>query len=524
MMTSWSTPAGLVLLGLLAVAPGVARADILPVATPTAPLGPFPYTLKSSSPVTLAILDPSGADTTDTWLPEPGQAVRLVVRVNGVMQIPAPAMSLVAPAAPVVFSGLTNPFLNPTALTTSAYPGQCGNTDNPAPMAQNAPDYTLSGDILTATDCGGFAVVDVLVPGQGGTFRFIVPQDGSPGYAPLDGHNSNGIPASFEDKFCNTVPCPTGAEDADLRPTVSNLLGDSAGALDEYRGYMVAGVHRRTDPRQVDLFVFLVNPQCHGDPSGVPPAAARALSRLGGGTLTYPTPGNGTLFDGAVALYGAGVTHLMHTPGATNHRSTEFVDRFKRYEVSLGQRFLDANGVETGTAPADDRRINKNAVLSGNQPQKVIRVIECIAPPPPTSPLALAGTVSVTAAGYAILYTERIISHLNSLVTAGAGRSLRFATYQGGRATTPQLLGVPTVTSVNFLISQAIKFYTAHEVFHVGNLVPPAGAHDPVGTGNFLDSAIMTKVDNKTSGFNTFYVPTLPDSVSSLYRSNYLVE
>ena len=63
---------------------------------------------------------------------------------------------------------------------------------------------------------------------------------------------------------------------------------------------------------------------------------------------------------------------------------------------------------------------------------------------------------------------------------------------------------------MNFLISQAMKFYAAHEVFHTGNLVPPIGGHDPVGTGNFLDSGIMTKVDNKSSGFNTFYIPTLP--------------
>ena len=74
------------------------------------------------------------------------------------------------------------------------------------------------------------------------------------------------------------------------------------------------------------------------------------------------------------------------------------------------------------------------------------------------------------------------------------------------------------------MISQAMKFYATHELLHTGNLVPPGGTHDPVGTGNFLDSAIMTKVDSKASGFNTFYIPTLPDSVSSLYKSDYLVE
>jgi hypothetical protein len=529
MIMSASARAGLALLTSLALGVGSAQAaDILPVATPSAPLGGFPYTVKSPSPVTLAIFQ-GGVDKTASWLPEPGQAVQLVVKVNGVIQSPAPSMTLVDSGPSGPFDGLSNPFLNASRLTTSRYPGQCTNTDNPAPP-QDAADYTLTGNTLTPTDCGGFAVIEVTVSSQG-TFKFIVPQDG----------NSNGIPDLWEAQFCNTVPCPTGAEDNDRRPTTSTLpLGDNAGALDEYRGYMVAGVHVRTDPRQMDLFIFLVNPQCHSDPSGVPSDAARELSRLGGGTLTFPTPGNGGLFDGLFGLYGQTQIHQMHGPGA-NYASTEFINRFKKYTVSSGQRYLDTDGVETGTPPADDRRINKNAVLSGNQVQKLVRVIECIAPPPPATPLGLAGTISVDSSGYAILYTHRIISNIcglsnpslvlpcagTSLVGVGAGRKLRFSTYQAGRATSPTQVGDGDPNgeaNVNYLISQAMKFYAAHEVLHTGNLVPPGGTHDAVGTGHFLDSAILTKVDNKTTGFNTFYVPTLPDSMTSLYKSDYRVE
>jgi hypothetical protein len=502
MITIRMSRAGLGLIAWLATTLGVAHAaDIQPVARPGAPLGSFPYTVKASSSVTLAVFQ-GGVDKTDTWVPEPGQAVQLKVKINGVIQSPPPTIQLVPPAGGAV-NGVTNPFLNAQVLTTSAYPGQCGNTDNPA-MAQNDPDYILSGDILTPTDCGGFAVVNVTVPA--GVFTFIVPQDS----------NANGIPDIHETQFCNTVPCPTGAEDNDLRPTASALLGDVAGALDEYRGYMIRGTHIRTDPRQVDLFVFLVNPQCHG--------GDLTKSRLGGGSLTYPTAGNGSLFDGLFALYGQAQIHLMHAPGATNYKSTDFVDKFSRYEVSLGQLF-EAGGGETGTPPADDRQINKNAVLSGNQIQKVIRVIECVAPPPPATPLGIAGTISVNASGYAILYTQRIISNLQSLVDAGAGRTLRFSTYQGGRATSPVVVGSPTVqANKDYLNSHGLKFFATHEVLHTGNLVPPLGGHDAVGDGNFLDAAIMTKVDSKTSGFNTFYMPTLPDSVTSLYKSNYLVE
>jgi len=519
MTTIRMSRAGLGLIVWLAAGLGVAQAaDILPVKTPSAALA-WPYALKAS-PVTLEIRDLAGAVITDQFLPEPNQTVRLVVKINGVVQNPPPPMALKPPASPALFNGLTNPFINdaPT-LTTSAYQGRCTNVDDipglPA-LAVNAPDAELSGDLLTFTDCGGFAVVDITTLGD--VFTFIVPPDGDPSYAANDLRNANGIPSKWEIQFCNTVACPTGGEDGDVRPTASLLIGDNAGALDEYRGYMLAGVHVRTDPRQVDLFIFLVNPQCHGEGAVFPSPAAQALSRLGGGTLTFPTAGNGTLFDGLFALYGQIQTHLMHAPGAANYTSVEFIDKFLRLEVSLGQRFDAGGGVETGTAPPDDRQINKNAVLSGNQVQKVIRVIECIAPPPPATPLGIAGTISLNASGYAILYTHRIISNIQNLVAAGAGRNLRFSTYQAGRATSP------VAANVDSIISQAMRFYAAHEVLHTGNLVPPFGGHDPVGTGNFLDSAIMTKVDNKASGFNTFYIPTLPDSVTTPYKSNYLVE
>src|SRR5262249_43238080 len=144
--------------------------------------------------------------------------------------------------------------------------------------------------------------------------------------------------------------------------------------------------------------------------------------------------------------------------------------------------------------------------------------IECIAPPPPTAPLAIAGTTSLDASGYAILYTYRILSNLQSLINAGAGRQLRFATYQGGRSTTP------AAQPADFIISKAFGFYAIHEFLHTGSLGGGTGGQEPTGTGNFLDAAILTKVDSKTSGFNTFYIPTLPESVTSLYKTDYLVK
>src|SRR5262249_15935871 len=123
---------------------GVAEADILPVATPGAPLGPFPYTVKSPSAVTLTIRQ-GGVDQPG-WLPEPGIPIDITVKVNGAEVTSGFTISLVPPATGVTFDGATNPFLNATTLTTSAYPGQCSNTDNPPgdPLTgglPNAPDH-----------------------------------------------------------------------------------------------------------------------------------------------------------------------------------------------------------------------------------------------------------------------------------------------------------------------------------------------------------------------------------------------
>ena len=68
-----------------------------------------------------------------------------------------------------------------------------------------------------------------------------------------------------------------------------------------------------------------------------------------------------------------------------------------------------------------------------------------------------------------------------------------------------------------------MKFYAAHEVLHTGNLVPPP-ALTILRDRELPRQRPHSKVDSKTSGFNTFYIPTLPDSVTSLYKSDYLLE
>src|SRR5262249_43937179 len=146
-----------------------------------------------------------------------------------------------------------NKALNPPART-SAYPGVCTNV--PAPPAvlpdavYNGADFNLAGNVLTPTDCGGMAGMRVQT-GANTSELFIPPPD----------RNANGMPDIWETVFCpgNPSTCPTGQEDLDAGPGAGLPSGDGLSAFDEYRGVMVSGVHIRTDPRQRDVFLHLVN-------------------------------------------------------------------------------------------------------------------------------------------------------------------------------------------------------------------------------------------------------------------------
>ena len=241
---------------------------------------------------TVTIIE-NGSDVTDTWLPEPGVSVQILV--NG-----APPGSIALVPGPVFPDNGTNPYLTPP--TTSAYFGQCTNFDNPV-LPNNAVDFDLAGNVLTPTDCGGQAVVDV-----GGDI-FILPQDSD-----LDG-----VPDIYEIAMCQTPTCQDAEADVENPPVFDAavptiLQGDGIACFDEYRGFIVSGVHTRTDCRQKDLFVHLVNPQCGAD------------SFLGGGTTTYPTDGI-SLFGPVGTLVSENHLHLLgFTPGANNGTTNEWAN------------------------------------------------------------------------------------------------------------------------------------------------------------------------------------------------------
>jgi len=265
------------------------------------------YQLDSSLPSTLSLQSPSRCtttgtdfykDVTDCWLPEwspaPPGGKSVYVVVNGAIGI---TPTLVPPAPGVSFplaAGTANPYL--TSLTTSAYPGQCTNlgSGTEADFTLGAPTTlptsigtTVTGYELRPNDCGGMAVLQV------GSLKFLLPKDGSATVA------ANGLPEVWESLYGGSLD---PAADIDTGPAASSPVGDGNSTFDEYRGFIVSGRQIRTDPKQKDLFVHVVNPA--DSVGGVfVTSLSCGTSCYGGGTTTYPAPSapNATLTVPATA-------------------------------------------------------------------------------------------------------------------------------------------------------------------------------------------------------------------------------
>lgn len=484
------------------------------------PVNPATGVPNQAAAVTVSLFDSGGRDITDTWLPtwEPTGGSTVYVRFNA-LGVPAPpntptTLTLVPPPTPpITFTGLVNPFLA-LPMTTSAYPGRCTNFGLPTDLS---PDYTFStvgspvpggtGFALTSQDCGGMAVIEATFPAPvAGTYRFVIPQDS----------NRNGIPDTWEAQFCPSNACPTGLEDADAGPVAGSPTGDGIAAFDEYRGFIVSGVHVPTDPRQRNLFVHLVHPQCGGG------------SLLGGGTPTFPNDGTG-LFDNLASLVPGSHVHVLGSGESTT--TLEWVDWFASFSQATGFQYT---GATPSIAPVDDRRINANAifplgianpVVGGGAIHKGLRVTECL-DTAATAPLGTTGIGSPNGPDNSLVYTQRIVNYLDGLIAAGLGRPLRVFSFQNGSwvAKTP---ADGTAVDGDFIISEAMKFYVAHELAHSTRLTPTVegtrqtsyGYHHAPGTGSVMDQAIVQKIDKSVSGFNSFYIPSLYNgSDQSSYR------
>jgi len=188
------------------------------------------------SGATLSIFqDPTALiDITDQYLPEwaplaPLQTVYIVVN-NGSGTAPT-----LVDLNPLITAANPNPFLAPRRPLTilELHEHRNGYRSRLHAITRvTLPDLRVVY-ALVSNDCGGMAVIQV------GNDRFVVPRD----------TNLNGIADSWEAIFCPGNSCPAGTEDADASPNNAGI-GDGFAALDEYRGFIVSGVHVRTDPRQ----------------------------------------------------------------------------------------------------------------------------------------------------------------------------------------------------------------------------------------------------------------------------------
>jgi len=488
-----------------------------------------------NSTVTISLFDASGNDITDTWLPtwEPNRisSVNVGFNVQGAPVITGATATLKGDVLlPATLNGLTNPFVKAPAvnngqllLATSRYPGRCTNYGAAATSPAAEPlDYDLAAAnpltvngvqrqvfLLTSQDCGGIAVMTGTVNGQ--SYLATIPQDS----------NLNGIPDIWERQFCPNNACPVGNEDNDTGPVVGTPTGDGIAAFDEFRGFIVSNVHVSTDPRQRDLFVHLVNAQC----------GAAANSLLGGGATTYPTDGSSVFANLASLVPGSQVHVLGYPPTPANPMTPEWVDRFSSFSQQTG--FVYSDG--TSTAPADDRRINANAIFPLGVPnlttgpiQKGLRVTECLDVSAP-QPLGTTGIGSTNGPDNSLVYTQRIVSYINGMVTAGGTRPLKLFVFQNGAwAATFTGTGAPTDADRNVILSQAMKYYVAHELAHSTRLTPTVegtrqtsyGYHHAPGTGSVMDQTITQKIDKSTSGFNSFYIPS---TYNGSDQSNYKI-
>lgn len=470
----WLMPGVLGLLGTLWLGVGSAQAA----------------TVTSISPDSSATLEISQWDSikniatplNENQFPEPGQILQLVLKISG---------------SPQTINSLL-------LQNTSYYKGICTNFGSPLDISLDFVVVSVSSGQIQSTDCGGNTQVIV----NGYTFNLIKDSDG------------DGVPDWYEQQYCGSATCLDPSADTDTGPGSNTLTGDGISNFDEYRGFMVSGLHIRTDPRQKDLFVHLVNPQCQTDTPNDPLHSTQSL--LGGGpTATTYVTGDPLITNLNSLISGTQIHLLGYTSGHTNYKTDEWVDQFYYYTLNDGMHWLPAGGVDTTLEPLSDRQINVNALypitdrITGQPIQKGLRVIECVVNDT-GNVLGLASYGSPNGGDNARIYSRRILNYIETLLNQTT-KTPAYSTFLNGSWTIPTSQNM-TPTPHDFLIAKAVEYYFAMELGHSVQLTPTVegtsktsyGYHHAPLTGSNLDQAITNAVTAKYG--NTFYIPTLYNS------------
>ncbi len=481
---------------------------------------------------TLTIRDlATNEDITGTWLPtwRPGVPEQVIT----IRYTPVSSATEMVPTSIQVLP------------QTSTWPGNCtnygSNTDTSLDVAAIQPDK------LMIKDCGAKAVIILNGDSQ---LTFVVPADSDP--LP---EGPDGMPDIWEQQESATLSstqCPNRAtcllRNADNEMIGANLnLGDGWANIDEYRGFIVNGMHVRTKTTQKDVFEILVNPQCSKASGTTAPTGGLMDSLIGKGSgetrLIYPIDGT-PLFNNVLNLGGSSTPiadHLLgYQEGGLNPQNTaEWVDNFAKFENGQIVYKPDTDG------SISDRQVNQNAIepirnAIGNPiKHKAVRIIECV-DNFVFSPLGLAIFPPGIQVGNpdldtnSIVYTQRIwhdyervlniagskggTSQFKACALDPATTCVYYQTYTPGFTNN----GTPTITTTtptktftlggttrnvnrDYIVSKYIQWVLAMEKGHSFALIPEIqiaeyGPHFAPGSGDNLDQRVIVKDSSKLGG------------------------
>ena len=482
-----------ILLGLfawlsLAMGFAFAQGKIYPVIQ--GPSGGPKFIPDQSSPITISLVDITGADLTPSWLPGPGKKVQIQVKNEAGQVIVPTGISLVLAVPNPIISG---------EFATSFYPGECTNYGT----STNA-DFDLQGDFLISNDNGGMAAVKVTMI-DGSVHNFIIPQDS----------NFNGIPDIYENQYGGNL---AREDDIDTGPDPSSSVGDGIANIDEYRGFRVGGVYKRGDPNKKDLFVHLEEtPQCTTGTVG------NFTGQTGLVTMATFFPNGLDPASTYPSVY-ANVDTLASDLRVHRINNLEWVTNFSGYDKD---NLVILSGTDTNTV-SQDRWINKNSIVSeaSRKTVKGVRIIECL-DLSTLSPLGRADkhppdSIESKDNGNAVLFVHRIVQTTLNLIT-NVTKPIVYYTFQNGSWTSPQggNIGVPanyanpsvSDPKVISLMRLLLPWYLAHEAlehsFDVTATVQTTrkasyGYHHADGSGTNVDIKITNTLTNQA---NKFYIP-----------------
>ena len=255
---------------------------------------------------------------------------------------------------------------------------------------------------------------------------------------------------------------------------------------------------------------------------------ANAVYLVSESPLTTLTPGatsgNDVTFTAGAAVFNQ--THvggeIVVTAGGSGAKAT--IMGFTS-QTAVTANVTD-NFASTAVIPSGSWRLTEAG-------QKMLRCVES----DDTSSTTVYATSGWTTANQAVgctLYAKRIEKRLtdpinadptkSGLIAKGGSRKIRVQTCLSATCTSSSNWvtvfaegtgGLTRDVAIRRLVAELIRFYATMEWIHGGKVratLGTCGSHDCAGTGYLVDKDLVQVIDSKTSGFNTFRIPSLANS------------